>query len=264
MVLQGKVAVITDSAAGIGRALAERLAREGADLVLIAQDTALLDKTAEEMRGLGRIVIPVSGDVSVESTAQSAAEQADRVFGRIDILVNAAGIAGPTASIEAISLQEWNETLGVNLTAAFCFCKHAVPRMKSKRSGCIVNISSIAGLNGFELRSPYCASKWALIGLTRSVALEVGPYGIRANTVCPGIVEGDLKDGPEEVLRGFVSRIPLGRMVSKEEVASAVLFLASEEASAITGEEIIVSAGLRAIPSMSGLGWKADAREIAR
>jgi 7-alpha-hydroxysteroid dehydrogenase len=237
MLLQGKVAIVTGGAGELGRAIAERLAREGADLVLVDRDASALEEAAVRVRRAGRRAVAVAGDVAEEVTAVEAVERAERDLGRIDILVNGADASGPAAFLEDIPLRAWDETLRVNVTAAFLFCKHTIPRMKRNGAGCIVSISSLAGVSGFGRLAPYGASKWALIGLTRSVALEAGPSGIRANTVCPGFLGGERTDP-------FI-RPPLGRAASAHEVASAVLFLASGDAGAITGEELIVSAGLR-------------------
>jgi NAD(P)-dependent dehydrogenase (short-subunit alcohol dehydrogenase family) len=253
--LSGKVAFITGCARGIGHAVAERFAQAGAALVLFDLLREPLEALAErETRSGGRVLV-VQGDVSREDSVSQAVERAISFFGRIDVLINVAGITGPTALVEDISLREWEETLAVNLTSIFLLCRKIVPHMKQRRTGSIVNISSLLGTRGKALRTPYSASKWAVLGLSRSIALEVGPYNIRVNTICPGTVEGERIDRVrrlraeaehttvEEIAAADIKNTPLRRTLSAGEIASVALFLASEDASAITGEEIVVSAG---------------------
>ena len=257
MDLQGKIALVTGGGKGIGRAIALRFAKAGADLVLVARTQAALREAAAEIEAMGRRTLVCPGDVTAEEVAARAVREALAAFGRLDVLVNNAGIEGATAPVTGISREDWDYALAVNLTAAFLFCKHAVPSMIERQAGCIINISSLSGLKGTANRTPYCATKWGLIGLSRAVAEEVGPYKIRVNTVCPGAVAGerfarvlekrarDRGISTEEMLAKTLSDTPLRRMVTEEEVASVALFLASDEASGITGEEILVSAGRR-------------------
>ena len=202
-------------------------------------------------------LLVLQGDVSQEQPVAQAVAQALASFGQIDILANVAGITGPTAYIEDVSLQEWEQTLAVNLTSMFLLCRQVIPHMKQRRSGAIINISSMMGVHGKALRTPYSSSKWAVIGLSRSIALEAGPFNIRVNTICPGTVEGERIDRirrlraeaehttVEQIVAADIRNTPLRRTLQPEEIASVALFLASDEAAAITGEEILVSAGKR-------------------
>lgn len=258
MDLRGKVAIVTGGGKGIGRVISRRFAQAGVNLVLVARTREPLLEMAEEAGQLGCKAIVISGDASHEDIAESAVEQAITAFGKIDILVNNTGIEGPNAYISDITLEDWNESMAVNLNSAFLFCKKVIPFMKKQQKGSIINISSLAGTKGIKCRSPYCASKWAIIGMTRAIAEESGPDNIRANIVCPGAVKGERMDrvlhkravdygvSYEEIVRKTtIDNTPLQRFVEQEEIASTVLFLASDESSGITGEEIIVSGGRR-------------------
>jgi NAD(P)-dependent dehydrogenase (short-subunit alcohol dehydrogenase family) len=255
--LIGKVALITGCVKGIGQAITKRFAQAGAGLALFDLLGEPLRALASELTDSGARALALPGDASSEDDVHQAVDQALSHFGRIDVLANVAGITGPTAAVEDISLGEWNETLAVNLTSTFLFCRRVVPHMKQMRSGSIINISSLLGTRGRALRTPYCASKWAVIGLSRAVALEAGPFNVRVNTICPGTVEGERIDRVrhlraeaehttiDRLIAAELANTPLRRTLAAEEIASVALFLASDDASAITGEEIIVSAGKR-------------------
>ena len=251
--MKGKVVVITGASRGIGWRLVERFLSEGASVVACA-------RTAERLEALKR----ASGDAPLEIVAADAARPDDvaavvaraiNAFGRIDILVNNAGAAGPTTPVESLSLEDWTETLNSNLTSAFLFVREAVPAMKAQGGGAVVNIGSMTGKKPLVFRAPYAAAKMGLIGLTRTLAEELGPHGIRVNTVCPGTVEGERLD---EVLieqadkRGMTlaaitdyarGMSPLKTFVSADDVAELVLFLASDRSRHMTGQDINISAG---------------------
>ncbi len=173
-------------------------------------------------------------------------------LGGLDVLVNMAGIAGPTATLEDISLADWRRCLAVNLDAAFLCAKAAIPHLKRNQSGSIVNMSSNAGLFGFPRRSPYASAKWAIRGLTRTLAQELGPSGIRVNCICPGAVEGDRIDrviaaealktnrAPDDVRAQIVSRSSLRQFVRPEDIAAMILFLTSPAGARISGQEIAI------------------------
>ena len=177
-------------------------------------------------------------------------------LGPVSVVVNNAAAAGPTAPVHEMSSQDFVDVLATNLTGPFLVAKHALPPMIGRRRGSIVNIGSIAGVEGYPLRSPYCASKWGLIGLTRTLAGEVGEHGIRVNLVAPGPTRGDRSDGviiaraqalgvPFEELRDrSASEIPLRRFVTAEEVASTVAFVVSDAASGMTGQSFCISGGI--------------------
>ena len=190
MSLKNQVALVTGGGRAIGRCIALRLAREGADLCIVGREETKLEETADDIRGLGARAEAIVAEVRNEDQVQAAAALARERLGSIDILVNNAGIIGPTAPVGDIRLEDWNEVLEVNLTGAFLFSKAVAPHMIRQRRGRIINISSIAGKIAYPLRSPYAVSKWGLIGLTLTLAGELGPYNITANALCPGPVEG--------------------------------------------------------------------------
>ena len=255
MSLKNQVALVTGGGRAIGRCIALRLAREGADLCIVGREETKLEETVDEIRGLGARAEAIVADVRNEDQVQAAAALTRERLGSIDILVNNAGIIGPTAPVGDIRLEDWNEVLEVNLTGAFLFSKAVAPHMIRQRRGRIINISSIAGKIAYPLRSPYAVSKWGLIGLTLTLAGELGPYNITANALCPGPVEGarmrkvirrrarESNRSVEEVTDEYVSRMSLGRMVTEEEVAATVAFLVSKAGAGITGQAIDVAAG---------------------
>ncbi len=255
MSLKNQIALVTGGGRAIGRSIALRLAQEGADVFLAALPEAGLKETADGIRDLGRRAETRVTDVREEDQVRAAVKQARESLGPIDILVNNAGVMGPTAPVGEVRLEDWNEVLAVNLTGAFLVSKAVGPEMMRRRSGRIINISSIAGKIGYPLRSPYAASKWGLIGLTLTMARELGPYDVQVNALCPGPVTGErmrrVIEGKaestgqtvEEVTREYHGAAVLGRMVTEEEVASTIAFLAGEAGAAITGQAIEVSAG---------------------
>jgi NAD(P)-dependent dehydrogenase (short-subunit alcohol dehydrogenase family) len=254
-VLQGQVAVVTGGGRALGKAIALRLARDGADLVLASPDRAALESVAVEIEAMRQRALPVVTDVTHEEQVNAMAARALGALGRIDILVNNAGIIGPTAPVVSLRRVDWDEVLAVNLTGAMLCCRAVLPDMIARRSGRIVNVASVAGKIAYSLRSPYAVSKWGLIGLTLTLAKEVGPHDIQVNAVCPGPVEGErmraiiatraaeLGQTAEEVERSYLEAMVLKRMVSAEDVAALVAFLVSPQARNITGQALDVSAG---------------------
>ncbi len=257
MKLDGKVSIVTGAGQGIGRRIALRFAAEGAAVTLAARSKALIDEVADEIRKLGGRALTVVTDVADEASIERMVRATLDEFGAIDVLVNNAGIAGPTGPATKISREDWDQTLAVNLTGTWLCAKHALPAMIERRSGRIINITSVAGLIGYALRSPYAASKWAMIGLTQTLAQEVGGYNITVNAVAPGPVRGpriesvirhraaEMGRTYEEVERDYVEPLALKRMVEEDDIAAAALFLASEDGRNITGETIEVSGGYR-------------------
>jgi NAD(P)-dependent dehydrogenase (short-subunit alcohol dehydrogenase family) len=255
MKLRDRVALITGGERGIGRAIALVLAQEGADITIAGLDEPRLNKTAEEIRATGRCCLARVTDVSDEAQVVRVVEEAMKEFGKIDILVNNAAIVGPTAPVVKIDRKEWDESLAVNLTAPFLCAKAVLPQMIARRSGKIINISSVAGKLAYPLRSPYATSKWGLLGLSRTLAAEVGEYNIQVNAICPGPVAGDrmklvierrakeLGKPIEEVERDYSQTTALKRMVEEKDVAAMVLFLASDESNSVTGAVFDVTAG---------------------
>ena len=258
MKLAHRVAIVTGGGRGIGRAIALGLAAEGAAITVSGTARAPLEATAAGIVTNGGRALALIADVSDETAvARMVADTVER-FGRLDILVNNAGIAGPTAPVSESPADEWARTLTINLTGAFLCAKHAIPRLAAAGGGRIINITSVAGKIGYALRSAYAASKWGMIGLTRSLALEVGPQNITVNAIAPGSTRGQrltnvireraaaLGRAAEDVEREFfVGQNALRRLVEPEEIAATAVFLASDEARNITGETISVSAGFR-------------------
>jgi NAD(P)-dependent dehydrogenase (short-subunit alcohol dehydrogenase family) len=255
MELHGKIAVITGGGRGIGRAIALAYAREGADLVLASRLREALEETQAMVEDLGRNALVVPTDIRHEDNVRHLAEQALAHFGRVDILVNNSGIAGPTTPLWNIALADWEETFAVNVTGTYLCCRAFLPGMIEQRSGSIVIISSMTAKRPLYGRTPYAGSKLALVGIVRTLAWEVGPYGIRVNVISPGAVEGERIErvirnqavaqgiSEAEALRQFTSSSPLGRLVPADDIAAAAVFLASDKAASITGEDMNVSAG---------------------
>jgi NAD(P)-dependent dehydrogenase (short-subunit alcohol dehydrogenase family) len=255
MKLKDQVMLVTGGGRAIGRRIALRAASEGADVVVLGLGEQNLRRTAEEIGAAGRRALAVVADVSCEQQVIEAVATAHREMGRIDVLVNNAGITGPTAALQAIRREDWDEVLAVNLTGAFLCSKAVLPEMLQRRSGKIINISSVAGKLPYPLRAAYAASKWGLIGLSLTLAKEVGPHNLCVNAICPGPVEGprmqqiisnraaQLGQPFEQVEQAYLSASVLGRMVREDDVAATVVFLASPDADNITGQAIDVSAG---------------------
>lgn len=255
MKLQDKVGLVTGAGKGIGRFIALRLASEGAAVVLAGRQQADLDAVAHEVQGQGGRAVACATDVSDDEQVQKLANRACESFGLVDILVNNAGITGPTAPVVTFKRSDWDHVLDVNLTGAMLCCQAVLPGMIERRAGKIVNISSVAGKRAYALRSAYAASKWGLIGLTLTLAQEVGPYHVQVNAICPGPVAGERLDfvirqraqemgrSVEDIERTYIEATALKRMVPPEEVAALVAFLASPEADNITGQAIDISAG---------------------
>ena len=253
--LKEKVAVVTGSGRGIGRAIALAYAREGANLVLAARSLEALQETRAAVEALGRKALVVPTDIRHEENVRKLGEQALEHFGRVDILVNNSGIAGPTAPLWEIAPAEWEETFAVNVTGTYLCCRTFLPSMIERRSGCIVIIGSMTGKRPLFGRTPYAASKMALLGLARTLAWEIGPYGIRVNVISPGPVEGERIEwvlrtqaqargiSVDEARRQFTSSSPLGQLIPPDNIAEAAVFLASDKAASITGEDLNVSAG---------------------
>lgn len=253
--LKEKIAVITGGGRGIGRVIALAYAREGANLVLAARSLEPLQETQAAVEALGRKALIVQTDIRLEESVHHLAEQALSHFGHIDIVVNNTGITGPTAPLWEITPADWEETFAVNVTGPYLCCRAFLPSMIERRSGCILFISSMTGKRPLFGRTPYAAGKLALVGLARTLAWETGPYGIRVNVISPGGVEGERVErvirvqaelegmNLDESRRRFTGSSPLGRLVSPNDIADAAVFLASDRARSITGEDLNVSAG---------------------
>jgi NAD(P)-dependent dehydrogenase (short-subunit alcohol dehydrogenase family) len=257
MKLAGQIAVIVGSARGIGEAIAHMFSREGASLVLvdIQKAKAQLDDVTQAINRQGGSAIAVLADVTDNAQVNNLVNETVARYGKIDILVNSAGLRGPLVPVQDITEEEWDLVLSVNLKAVFLCCRAVLKVMIEQKSGSIVSISGTAGKEGMALRGSLCAAKWGLLGLTQTIAKESGPYGIRANVICPGgMDEPDLRIMYAERAKGLgmefsqleksiLELTPLRKYAKHDEVAKAALFLASSDSSHTTGESLNVSGG---------------------
>ena len=255
MELEGQVAIVTGAGRGIGRATALELARLGADVVAAELDAAGAERTAAEVRGLGRRASAVPTDVTSPADLKAMAERTRAEFGRIDVLVNNAGIYRAAAPLD-VTEAHWDAVMTINAKAVFFASQAVLPTMIAQQRGSIVSLASLAGKVGSRSNLPYNASKAAVISITKSLALAHGADGIRVNCVCPGFVETDmwtlvareqgalLGVSPEEFTRQRLAQIPLGRMERPEDVARVIGFLASPRAEYMTGQAINVTGGV--------------------
>jgi 3-oxoacyl-[acyl-carrier protein] reductase len=246
MDLSNKVAIVTGSARGIGKAIALKLAEVGADVVVndIAAAADALEGTAKEIRALNRKALAVTADVSSSADVARLIEAAATTMGRIDILVNNAGVTRDSLLMR-MSDEDWDTVLNIDLKSAF-LCTRAVLRLMMKqRWGRIVSIASVVGIMGNAGQANYASAKAGIIGLTRSIAKEVGSRGITANAIAPGFIETRMTEQLDEKQRqALVQRIPLGSIGTPRDVAEAVAFLASEEAKYITGQVLGIDGGM--------------------
>jgi len=244
MGLKGKTAVVTGAGRGIGKAIAIKLASQGADVAILDVDGETAAATAEELGALGVCSSGYSVDVSQAEAVASVFKQVAEDLGGPDILVNNAGLTRDNLIIR-MSPEQWDTVMNVNLKGAFNCIRAAVRPMMSKRWGRIINIASIVGLTGNAGQANYAASKAGLIALTKSVAKEFGGRGITANAVAPGYIETPMTESlPESVREGFAAKILLGRFGRPEDVANLVAFLASDEADYITGQTVSIDGGM--------------------
>jgi 3-oxoacyl-[acyl-carrier protein] reductase len=244
--LAGKTALVTGSARGIGRATAVRLARDGARIAInFKGNTAAAEETKRLVEAAGSQATLVQGDVSVDADAERVVKEAVAFGGgRIDILVNNAGITRDNLLVR-MTAEEWDSVLDLNLRGAFLVTKAAMRPMMKQRSGRIVNVSSIAGVMGNAGQANYSAAKAGLIAFTKTVAREMASRNITANAVAPGFVPTDLtNDLIKQMEDTMLKQIPLGRFGTVEDVANAIAFLASDEASYITGQVLVVDGGM--------------------
>ncbi len=240
--------MITAGASGIGKVIARAFAAEGAMIHICDVSEAALARFREEFPDIAASHVNVRNEGEVDAWFDDALED----LGGLDVLVNNAGIKGPTAPVDDIELADWRECIEICLDSQFLCARRAAPVMKAQSSGAIINMSSNAGLFGFGNRTPYAAAKWAVIGLTKSLAIELGPYNVRCNAICPGNVKGerintviqgeaDLRGVPFDVVaRESVGGQSIARFVEPEEVADLCVFLGSDKARMINGEAIAV------------------------
>jgi 3-oxoacyl-[acyl-carrier protein] reductase len=257
MRLANKTAIITGAAQGMGGTITENLARQGADLVLAARTLKPLEEMAEKVRAMGRRAEIVPTDVTEEAQVVRLIERTREFFdGRIDILVSAAGATGPIETpVWKIEGQAFSDLLQKNVSGVFLPIKHVLPTMIEQRYGKIVTIGGASGMRGYRYRAGYSSSKWAVRGLTRTAALDVGEYNINVNVIMPGIVETPRMDKLcrekaktrgwtyEQVYQEYVEEMALKRVTTPQDIADAAIFLASDESQNITGQEIVIDGG---------------------
>jgi len=256
MRLENRVALVTGAAKGMGHDICLTLAREGADLALAAREIPPLEALRAEVEQLGRRALIVPCDVTDEAAVEKMVARSVETFGRIDILVNAAGVTGPIETpVQEIRLEDFRFVLEANIVGTFLPTKHVLPGMIARKYGKVVNISGTSGLRGYKYRAAYSSSKWALRGFTRTVALEVGRHNINVNALHPGIVAGDRMDKlcrekakkrgwtPEQVYQEYVDEMALRRVTVSQDIANAVLFLVSDESKNMTGQSVTVDGG---------------------
>lgn len=248
----GKVALVTGGARNIGQATAKAFAQSGADVALVDRELSAASAAVAEMSPVSGRVAPFAADVSDEASVRALMEEVDRTFGRLDVIVNNAGICTLNLALD-LSVDEWDRVLAVNLRGPWLCVKHGVPLMR--QGGAVVNIASQAAQRAQKFTAHYSASKMGVIGLTRALAIELAP-AIRVNAVSPGTIQTDMiqneidwrirhgfDDDAAAVMKSWIDRIPMGRFQQADDIARAILFLASDEAGETTGETLNVSGG---------------------
>jgi meso-butanediol dehydrogenase/(S,S)-butanediol dehydrogenase/diacetyl reductase len=247
MRFEDKVVLITGGTRGIGFATAQLFAGQGARVVIVGRDANKTTEAAREVPGRGE-----AGNVSIAADCERIVSKTLKLYGQLVVLVNCAGVIYRNRTVEQTTEEEWDATFDVNVKGTFLMCKYALPALRETR-GCVVNMSSYVGLVGFAGTSAYAASKAAILNLTRSMALDHAKEGIRVNAVCPGSVDTEMIHTAwqqfgdvEQARKIWAEKHPLGRIALPEEVAQAILFLASEDASFITGAALPVDGGITA------------------
>jgi NAD(P)-dependent dehydrogenase (short-subunit alcohol dehydrogenase family) len=242
--------LVTAGAAGIGRAIARTFLEHGARVHICDVDEKTLQKTDAG-------VTWTRADVAVLADVERLFEDVKKHLGGLDVLVNNAGIAGPTGKVEDIRIEDWERCIAVDLNGMFYCTRKAMPMIKAAGGGSIINLSSAAGLHGFPQRSPYCAAKWGVVGFTKSLSVEAGPDKVRVNAICPGIVEGERMDRVVEAKAKasgvtfeafrdkFLETTSMHSTVTAQDIANMALFLATEPGKHITGQAHAVDAGVR-------------------
>lgn len=254
MDLNGKSAIVTGAGQGIGRGIVLSLAKHGADVMICDLNLEAAISTAKEVEALGRKALPFQMDVTNEDDVKRMAEEADKFFGKIDLLYNNAGTISMSL-IEDLDVKAWDHIFSVNCKGVFLCTKAVIPFMKKQGGGRIINTASQAGKTGLALLTHYCATKAAVILFTKGLALELAPHNILVNSICPGSVMTDMTvkesewasqmtgEEPEEILKKWESAIPLKRYAKPDDIANVAVFLASEYSSYMTGQAINVTGG---------------------
>lgn len=253
--MKNRRVLITAGASGLGLEMARVFSAAQCEVMICDIDAKALAAAKEELPNLITTEANVAKEASVEELFAVVKER----LGGLDILINNAGVAGPTGPVESLSKDDWDQTLAVNITGQFLCARRAVPMLKASSCGVMLNLSSAAGHLGFAGRTPYSASKWAVVGFTKSLAIELGPYGIRVNAILPGAVEGPriraviaakakaLGEPEQALAKRHEQQAVLGRMVSANDIANMALFAASDAAMNITGQELVVDGHTQAL-----------------
>jgi NAD(P)-dependent dehydrogenase (short-subunit alcohol dehydrogenase family) len=250
MRFEGKVALVTGAGVGIGRATAIRFAEEGAKVGINSLTPAHGQETLRKVQEVGGEGLYIQGDVSCAAEAERAVAETVKAFGRLDILFNNAGIVIP-GRIDNTSEEDWDRTMAVNLKGVFLTSKYAIPEMRKNGGGVIIHNASVVALKGVKDRAPYSASKGGVWALTKAMAADYISDNIRVNCICPGTTYTpslqqriDAFPDPEAALASFIARQPMGRLGTEEEIAAAVLYLASDEAAFVTGTTLLIDGGM--------------------
>ena len=248
--LTGKTAVVTGASRGIGEAIAKGFARAGADLVLVSRNLSALEEVAKEIEGLGKKAFPIAADIGNPKEIQGIVEKALKVFPRIDILMNNAGISPVLKKAEEMDLKEWEEIVRVNLTGTFLCCQAIGKVMIQQGGGKIINMISVGAVVAFPRQIGYCATKGGILQLTRVLAVEWARHNIQVNAIGPAYLETELTKGMRQskvISQDLLQRTPLGRFGKPEEIVGAALYLASDASSFVTGQTVFVDGGWLAL-----------------
>lgn len=253
--MKGRRVLITAGASGIGLEISRVFSGAGCQVMICDIDELALAAAKRELPDL----VTIKANVADEASVKDMFAHVKETMGGLDVLINNAGIAGPTGPVESLSKTDWDKTLAVNITSQFLCAREAVPLLKSSAHGVILNLSSAAGHLGFAGRTPYSASKWTVVGFTKSLAIELGPFGIRVNAILPGAVDGPriraviaakakTLNVPEDVLtKRHEQQAVLGRLIPARDVANMALFAASDAARNLTGQELVVDGHTQAL-----------------
>lgn len=251
-----KIVVVTGGGRGLGRNISLEFAKQGATVVVAGRTMIPLEETVQEIEKRGGLAVPVQFDIGNQESVENGAAQILEKFGKVDVLVNNAAVGGPSAPLWQLDLKDWQETMDINVTGPFLCCRAFLPSMIENKSGSIILIGSMSGKRPLINRTAYTTSKIALVGLARTLAWEIGSYGLRVNVISPGPMEGDRlkwvfetqaeQQGItfEEARNNMVAASPLNRFVDTQDVADLAVFLASDKGKSTTGEDINVSSGI--------------------
>lgn len=253
--MKGRKVLITAGASGLGLEMARVFVAAGSDVFICDISTEALESARKELPQIHA----VTADVSNEASVAALFEQVQDALGGLDVLINNAGIAGPTGYVETLSLADWEKTLAVNITGQFLCARLAVPLLKASDAGVMINMSSAAGHLGFAGRSAYAASKWGVVGFTKTLAIELGSFGVRVNAILPGAVEGPriraviaakaqaMGQPVDALARSYEQQASMGRMVSARDIANMALFTASGAAGSVSGQALVVDGHTQAL-----------------